>query len=139
MTGEEIHVIWRLRVKLDLYPGEDFNAHAAIVVTAPGVRGEVCMSEDGKYLSWSRDYGAQVASATPEPGRAAGGTGLGELAGAIVASVIQAMTVALPGAVGDRWPRRGGPVVCPVPPPSSPVLAPSHRPPSWAGTLPDRR
>jgi hypothetical protein len=86
-----------LRVKLELYPDEDFDAHAAIVVTAPGAPGEVYMAEDSRYLSWSRDYWAEVASATPEPGHAAGGTGLEELAGQIVASVTQAMTVALPG------------------------------------------
>jgi hypothetical protein len=86
-----------LRVKLDLYPDEDFDVHAAIVVTAPGIRGEVYLAEDGRYLSWSRDYWAELASATPEPGHAAGGSGLGELAGQIVASVTQAMTMALPG------------------------------------------
>jgi hypothetical protein len=52
-----------LRVGLEVYPDElAFEAHVAIVVTAPGtdLDGEVRVSDDGR-LSWERDYAAEQA------------------------------------------------------------------------------
>jgi hypothetical protein len=92
-----------LRVGLEVYPDElDGEAHTEIVATAPGagLDAEVRVTDDG-WLTWERNYAAEEATMSWEPGRTPWIADPGKVAGDIVAAVTLALSQSLPSRAGQ--------------------------------------
>jgi hypothetical protein len=87
---------------LEVWPDElSFEAHTAVVATAPGTDAEVRVTDDG-WLSWERDYAAEEAACRWQPECATWIADPGKVAADVIAAVTLALSQNLPGQAGQR-------------------------------------